>query len=96
MGEIQLIDNWVVVVDDLNYSLAKKVPVKKKENDRDYAYKYYGYYGTLSNALYALCDRLTRDALKQESPITLKEAVETITESYERISNLLKECLDGR
>ena len=99
MGEIKLIDDWVVVVDDLNYSLAKKVPVKKKDDGKerpDFAYKYYGYYGSLSNALYALCDRLTRDALKSEEPITLKDAVNTITESYDRISDLLKECLDGR
>ena len=27
---------------------------------------------------------------------TLKEAVDIITDSYDRISDLLKECLDGR
>ena len=99
VGEIKLIDDWVVVVDDLNYALAKKVPVKQKDDGkerREWAYKYYGYYSNLSQALYALCDRVTRDALKAEEPITLKDAVETITRSYDRVSNLLKECLDGR
>ena len=97
MGEITLIDDWVCVVDELNYSLAKKIPKKtQKDGEREYSYKYYGYYGSLTNALYALCDRLTRDELKAKSPITLKDAIKTITESYDKISDQLKECLDGR
>lgn len=97
MGEIELIDDWWVTVDDYNYGLAKRIIYKnKKDGEKDYGYKYYGYYSSLSNALCALCDRLTRDELKRQSPQDLKSAVKTITESYERISNLLKECLDGR
>lgn len=99
MGEIELIDDWVVVVDELNYALAKKVPVKQKDDGkkrRKFSYKYYGYYGSLTNAMYALCDRLTRDELRAKSPLTLKEAINTITECYDRISAQLKEVLDGR
>lgn len=97
MGEITLIDDWVCIVDELNYTLAKKVPKKtQKEGEKEFYYKHYGYYGSLTNALYALCDRLTRDELRAKSPITLKDAIKTITESYDRISDQLKEVLDGR
>ncbi len=96
MGEIQLIDDWCVVVDDLNYALAKKVPVKSKSGEEKTAYKYYGYYTSLTNAMYALCDRLTRDEIKAKSPLTLKDAINVIVDSYDRISDQLKEVLDGR
>ncbi len=96
MGEIQLIDNWVVVVDDLNYALARKVPVNSKSGEEKMAYKYYGYYTSLTNAMYALCDRLTRDEIKAKSPLTLKDAISVIVDSYDRISDQLKEVLDDR
>ena len=96
MGEIQLIDDWCVVVDDLNYALAKKDPVKSKSGEEKTAYKYYGYYTSLTNAMYALCDRLTRDEIKAKSPLTLKDAINVIVDSYDRISDQLKEVLDGR
>ena len=89
----------MVVVDDLNYSLAKKVPTKQKDDGKErpeFTYKYVGYYGSLTSAMKALCDMITRDELQSKDSMSLAEAVKIIDDSYERVSNLLKECLDER
>ena len=99
MGEIKLIDSWVVVVDDLNYSLAKKVPTKQKDDGKErpeFTYKYVGYYGSLTSAMKALCDMITRDELQSRESMDFAEAAKIINDSYERVSDLLEEVLSGR
>lgn len=96
---IELIDNWVVLVDDYNYTLARitGTRIDKKTGRESPAYKVQGYYRSLESAVKALGEQLIRDCLKDRRT-SLAEAVHTITESNKRMETLLHEVLnyDGK
>ena len=93
---IKLFDNWVVLVDDLNYTLAKikgrRIDSKTGKERTDY--KIYGYYRDLASALKALSEELVREKLKG-GVADLTEAVRTIRESNGRVEDLLREALQN-
>lgn len=94
---IKIFGDWVVLVDDLNYTLAKikGTRIDSKTGKERTDYKIYGYYRDLASALKALSEELVREKLK-DSVAGLDEAVRTIRESNKRVEDLLKEALqDG-
>lgn len=91
---IKLFGDWVVLVDDLNYTLAKikGTRIDSKTGKERTDYKIYGYYRDLASALKALSEELVREKLKG-GVADLAEAVRTIRESNERVEDLLREAL---
>jgi len=91
---IKLFDNWVVLVDDYNYSLAKikGTRIDSKTGKERTDYKMYGHYKDLAGAIKSLSGELVKDSLK-DGVATLDEAVRIIRESNSRVEDLLKEIL---
>lgn len=91
---IKLFDDWVIVVDDLSYALARDLGsrIDKKTGKDRKNLKTYGYYGSLAKALNAFAEELVRQELK-DNVATLDEAVHIIRESNDRVEKLLKEVL---
>ena len=91
---IRLFDDWVILVDDYNYTLAKELGTRTdpKSGKERTDYKRYGYYGSLEKALEALSKEITKEELKSGSR-TLGEAVRTIRESNARVESLLNDVM---
>ena len=87
---IKLFDNWVVLVDKDNYTLAEYLGVKKdKHGQTSEKYKAYGYYMTMSSTIRALKEIARRKALSEGS-LTLSEALQTIKDEDDKIFKLLE------
>ena len=87
---ITLFDNWVVFVDERNFTLAEYFGEKKsKDGKTKKNIKTYGYFSGLSEALAALRVILIRRELSSGSR-TLSEALRTIREEDQRIDRLLE------
>lgn len=91
---IKLFDDWVIVVDDLSYALARDLGsrIDKKTGKDRKNLKTYGYYGSIAKAIKAFSEELVRQELK-DNIATLDEAVRIIRESNDRVKKLLKEVL---
>ena len=91
---IRLFDDWVILVDDMNYTLARELgeSLDKKSGKMRMRYKTYGYYGSLANAIKALSKEMFTEELKYGS-YTLEEACAVIKESNERIEALLNDVM---
>ena len=87
---ITLFDNWVILVDEKNYTLAKYLgDIRRRDGRIEKNLKIYGYYSVLSEALNALRVCLIRKCLS-DGCRTLSEALRTITEENDRIEKLFK------
>lgn len=91
---IKLFDDWVIVVDDLSYALARDLGARidSKTGKERKNLKTYGYYGSIAKALKAFSEELVRQELK-DNVATLDEAVHVIRESNNKVEKLLKEVL---
>lgn len=81
---IRINDDWVILVDEYNYTLARdlhKKTVKTKGQEPTDAYKTEGYYSGVSDALKGLADKLVKDELK-DGVWGLYEAVNAIQKVY--------------
>lgn len=93
---IKLFDDWVILVDDMNYTLARELgeAYDKKSDSMRMRYKYYGYYGSLAQALKALSREIYTSELKDVC-VTLAEAVDIIKEAHAKTDRLLEGVLHG-
>lgn len=93
---ITLFDDWVVVIDDMSYMLARIVGTKINKNTgrESTRYKSYGYFRDLRGALKAFSEELIRKNLR-ERVSTLSEALEIIKDSNARVEELLSEVVQS-
>lgn len=89
---IKLINDYVVRVDTMSYTLM--VDTHKKDKKGNDLYKTVGYYSTLSSAIKGCIKDINRSKLAVDT-ITLEEAVKVIMESNESVTDLLNKCLGG-
>lgn len=94
---IELFDNWVILVGDMDYCLARKAGIRKdkKTGEEIQQFSRYGYYGSIPGALRRLTRELSLDALRGRET-TLNEAVRVIKESNARVEQLLERLEDDR
>lgn len=86
---IKLIDNYLVLVDDCNYSLVYDTGrTRKREGRTEPIYKYLGYYGSLAGAIRGCREIFVHDGLKG-GPHELSEALHTIAGITKRFEELL-------
>lgn len=90
---IRLFGNWIIEVDNLNYTLSqvtgKRLRIKKDGTEvTENVTKAYGYFTGISGALFCLRDILVRQRLA-EGIYSLDEALRAICEEDECIRNLL-------
>lgn len=88
---IELFDDWVIVIGDNDYQLAKPTGTKTdKRTGKVYpTFKVYGYFGTITEALKRLVEECTRERLKGRTT-TLHEALKAFEATREGIAELLK------
>lgn len=95
---ITLFDNWVILVDNMNYTLAEYFgDTIRKDGKPEKNLKTYGYFASLSATLKSFRVYLIRQKLSDGSR-TLSEAIQTIKEEDDRIKKLLEgiEVDDGK
>ena len=97
---IRINKDWVVDVDDYNYTLKKDLHSKiarknQKTGETEYidSYKTKGYYSSLAAALNKLCESMIVDEL-EDKDITLKEAVEIIEDCTREWREITKNILE--
>lgn len=87
---ITLFDDWVILVNEFDYCLAKSLGIRTRKDGKEEAlYKRYGYFGSISGCLRELMKQLTRESLAGHSS-TLPEACEAIKECSHRVERLLE------
>lgn len=84
---IELLDNYVLDVDDHCYTLKQDTGKTDKRGNR--VYKTLGYFGDVTGALHALAKELAREKHKQGCT-SLNGALNAIRESNTRVENLIK------
>lgn len=95
---IRINDDWVVDVDEFNYTLKKDLHKKTPRKNPDGtstmvdSYKTRGYYSNLQSALNRLCDEMVVDKLSG-ADMSLKEAIVAIEECTREWRNITKEIL---
>ena len=87
-GVIELIDDYVLIVDRLSWSLARQKGVDKHGKP---VYKYYGYFGSAEKALTQLGRELVYDRLKNGRS-TFATLLNHIAESNTRLENFIKDA----
>lgn len=87
---VELLDDWVIMVDTFSYSLAKRKTSKKGEEVFDIK----SYHGSLCKALKALGAELSKESLGQGST-SLADAVRRIEESNSRVAKLIDDSFKG-
>lgn len=87
---IELLDDWVILVDTYSYNLAKKKTSKKGEEVFDLK----SYHGSLCKALKAFSAELFKESLVQGST-SLTDAVRHIEESNNRVAKLIEDSFKG-
>lgn len=91
---IKLFDDWVIVVNDKDYALARYKGTRVDKHGKETPnVAVYGYFGTISGALQVLSQELVRQGLKGRDT-TLAEAVRVIRESNDKVCNLLARVLE--
>lgn len=87
--------DYVIEVDDLNYTVMRDLHKKTKRTDKDGnkvevdAYKIIGYYGNLSGAIKCAIEDMNVRELS-DGVIELKKAVEIVAGNYKRFSDLIE------
>lgn len=84
---IELLDNYVLDVDDHCYTLKQDTGKTRKTGEK--IYRILGYFGNVTGALNALAKELAREKHKQGSH-SLNEAINAIKEANARVENLIK------
>lgn len=84
---IEMLDNYVLDVDDHCYTLKQGTGKTDKLGNR--VYKTLGYFGDVTGALHALAKELAREKHKHACT-SLNEAVNAIREANTRVENLIK------
>lgn len=92
---ITLFDDWVIVVNDRDFTLAKYKGTRtdKRSGKESPNLSVYGYFSSVSGALRHLGKELTRQKLRGRET-TLKEAIRVIEESNAKVSDLLDRVLE--
>ena len=86
---IKLFDDWLILVDDYNYCLARSLGERtRKDGKTEMNYKRYGYFKSVSGCLRQLHEEIIRRELKDGSR-TLSEALHVVDECTARVENLL-------
>ena len=89
---IELFDDYVILVNDLDYALARKTKYRNPKTGK-IKYDNIGYFGTVQAALERMVDIYTRDVLKDRS-LPLSEAVQAIRESHGRVTKLIETAME--
>lgn len=92
---IELMNDYYVDVDDYdNYSLRKKIRTIDKETgeEKEYFKDVVAHNGSLKRAIWACCNRIIADNLKDKD-LTLKEAITEIDKSTQMLINKINEAL---
>lgn len=98
---IRINEDWVVDVDEFNYTLKKDLHKKtpRKNPDGSVAmvdsYKTRGYYSNLQSALNRLCDEMVIDELSNND-MSLKEAIKTIEKCTREWRDITKNILEAK
>ena len=95
---IRINEDWVILIDEYNYKLAKDLHKKvKKQNSNGPtdAFEIEGYYGGVSAALTALADKLVKDELKVGDR-GLNEACTAIQRVYTELVETIKEAIPSK
>lgn len=91
---IKLFDDWVIVVNDKDYALARYKGTRVDKHGKETPnVAVYGYFGSVSGALRRLSRELVRQGLKSRDT-TLTEAVRVIRESNDKVCDLLTRILE--
>ena len=93
---IRVNDNWVIDVDDHNYTLKKDLHKKKKDRDGKIvdAYRVVGYFSTTARALDRLGEEILRDHLRE--PINgLAELADAVGEAQTEWRKLVFKITEG-
>ena len=86
---IPIIDGWVLIVDEHNYTIARyKGKKPRKDGSVETILREQGYYGSLGAALEGLRGKLERETLMMGYP-TIHEAFRAVMESNERVSRAI-------
>ena len=87
---IELFDDWVILIGDSDYQLAKPAGTRtdKRTGKERPAYKVYGYFGTITAALQRLVQKCTREKLKDRTT-SLYEALQAFKEVREKLTEIL-------
>lgn len=95
---IRVNEDWVIMVDSLNYMPCKDMHRKRKEKCKDGTYAEVddysnpiGYFSTLSSALSAIMQKNFRDAVK-DCEISLKDALKIVEEENFKTQQFLDSC----
>lgn len=90
---IRLFDGWIVLVDELCYTLARETgrfQTDKKSGKTRPVRKIYGYYGDLEQALIGLGRQLNHEKFFNNE-LTLDEAIAVIQETNNQIRELIEQ-----
>lgn len=97
---IRINKDWLVDVDEYNYTLKRDLHSKtKKKNPKTGeieevdSYRSMGYYSNLASALNRLCEEMRVSELKDKD-ITLKEAIKIIEDCTKEWREITKEILE--
>ena len=87
---IELFDDFVITVDENQYSVGKRYFSKSKDGTLTEKIKQIGHYTSLSQALNGFTKYLARNELKDGNR-TLAEAIKTIREIADRVEKFVAE-----
>lgn len=87
---IELFDDWVILIGDSDYQLAKPAGTRtdKRTGEKRQTYKVYGYFGTITAALNRLMQECTREKLKDRTT-SLYEALQAFREARGKLAEIL-------
>lgn len=97
---IRINENWVVDVDEYNYTLKRDLHHKttKKKPDGTTAiidaYKIRGYYSNLQSALNRILDEMLIDNYNNDKEISLKEAIQIMESCVKEWREITKDILE--
>ena len=89
---IKIDDTYFIEVDSLCYTAKRKQPGKNKKGDDIMTEVTIGYYGSVSAALRAAMDDITKRKLS-DGDYTLEDAVKAINETYSMFEKILKDSV---
>jgi len=90
-GIVRVNDDYLIVVDSMDYTLCKDRHKTDKEGKP--VYKTLGYYTSLESALNALGKEFIKERL-EGAEMGLKEAVSTIREANRELSDIIRKCME--
>ena len=93
---IRITDKYVILVDDLNYTVAidrHKVSVDKETGKERPVYTPIAYVSGLDAAIETIARKITTDVLKTDEEISLEEALSVINDIYKAFIETIKEAI---